>query len=230
MRLQFYRIAALMALAYLGMAASAMDAWNTEDFLHASALGGDGMTLLTSLDKGLTIDDQSIQKVVKAQVLGTGIHQLGMSSSSSLTIADGDHLWSYGYGFSDSIRPRDCSARKDLNYQLSVQYSLQVDRSNLDEPVMDSLSVFKFHDPGSEDGDLGPIMRLGISSKMSEDQIFEEIDRSIQEMKEQSDSAQLKALPDSDLVIRFSAPGSESHNGVTCIWTKDYEIDIPLTA
>jgi|GEM_PF-3116861 len=224
------KLMALIAVSFLGIAASALDTWNSDDSLNANALGGDGMTLITTLDKDLNIDDQFVQKIVNAQVVGTRIHELGMSSSSGLTLDDGDYIRNYGYSFSDSIRLRDGSQNKDLNYQMAVQYTLQVDRSDLDEPVMDSLSVFKFHDPNAAENSLGPVMRFGISSGMNEDQIFTEIDKAVLEMKKQSDAEMLAALPDSDLVITFSAPGSESHNGVTCIWTRDYEIEIPLKA
>lgn len=79
-----------LIFAFCGPGLAQYGDWVSIDSLNAMAVGGDSTSLITTLDKTLVIDDENYQKSIISDLQATGVNSVGLQSSSSLTIQDGD--------------------------------------------------------------------------------------------------------------------------------------------
>ncbi|HWQ20466.1 MAG TPA: hypothetical protein VN455_11855 [Methanotrichaceae archaeon] len=228
------RSAVVQVLVLMSLVASAAAAddiyWTTDDSMNVQCDGGANMDLFTSMDKDVKIGDQMIEKTVNSNVVASNILALDMKSTSSLTINDAGHIYTYGYEFEDSLKPLDSSSDKEMDYNVALKYDLSVPMDNLSYPVTDYLSVFKFHNPDLSGSKSDSALELHLDSSMDSDEMLNEIQSSIDKMDQANSESQegQNNLTPSELTIKFIAPTQESSNGVSCIWSTEYVITVPL--
>ncbi|HWQ20928.1 MAG TPA: hypothetical protein VN455_14200 [Methanotrichaceae archaeon] len=225
MRPIVFLLLALMSL--VASAAAEETYWTTDDSLKARCDGGVDMNLFTSMDKYVDIGDQMIDKTVNSNVVASNVLALDIKSTSSLAINDAGHTYTYGYEFEDSLKPLESSPDWERDYNVVLKYDLSVPMDNLSYPVTDYLSVFKFHNPDLPESDSDPALEFHLDTSMDSDQMLDEIQNSIDQM-DQANSASQDGLTPSELTIKFIAPTQESYNGVSCVWSTEYVITVPL--